>query len=47
MNTSDTLLVVRCPYCVAGADFRPMVSDGDGLFVCPQCEHIWPLRGKL
>jgi hypothetical protein len=40
MNTlNDKFLIVRCPYCVAGADFRPMASNSDGRFPCQGCGH--------
>ena len=35
----DTKLVIRCPYCVLGLDFRPMTAHKDGRFVCEQCGH--------
>lgn len=30
---------VRCPYCVAGHEFRPMVAHVDGRYICNQCGH--------
>jgi Zn ribbon nucleic-acid-binding protein len=30
---------VRCPYCVLGDEFRPMLSDEDGQFTCAKCRH--------
>lgn len=32
--------VVRCPYCVLGDEFRPMVAHPDGSFVCTKCGHV-------
>jgi hypothetical protein len=31
--------VVRCPYCVAGNDFKEMVANLDGRFICRKCGH--------
>jgi hypothetical protein len=31
---NDTILTIRCPYCMAGIDFRPMIAHKDGRFVC-------------
>jgi ribosomal protein S27AE len=39
MPTQDTKLVIRCPYCVLGLDFRPMAAHKDGRFVCEKCGH--------
>jgi hypothetical protein len=33
-TATDTLMVVHCPYCKTGIDFRPMISYRDGRFVC-------------
>ena len=33
--------VVRCPYCVSGIQFRPMVPRLDGRFVCDECDHMF------
>jgi hypothetical protein len=35
----DTTLIVRCPYCMAGIDFKSMIAYRDGRFVCPDCAH--------
>ena len=35
----DTAMIVRCPYCLAGLDFRPMVAYDDGRFICHSCAH--------
>jgi hypothetical protein len=31
--------VVRCPYCVVGDHFRPMLPRAEGWFVCLNCGH--------
>ena len=36
---TDTLLLLRCAYCVAGLEFRPLVAYKDGRFVCRNCCH--------
>ena len=36
---TDTTLVIRCPYCVVGIEFRPMIAYKDGRFVCRDCAH--------
>src|SRR5579864_4517211 len=33
-------LLVRCPYCASGDEFRPMVALSDGRFICGQCGHL-------
>ena len=30
--------IVRCPHCILGNDFRPMVQRPDW-YVCEQCGH--------
>ena len=35
----DTTLVIRCPNCIVGIEFRPMISYRDGRFVCRDCAH--------
>jgi hypothetical protein len=32
--------IVRCPYCVVGYEFRPMLHRADGRFICEKCSHI-------
>ncbi len=32
--------MVRCPYCVSGNEFHPMVSHVDGRFICNKCGHV-------
>lgn len=36
---TDTILVIRCLYCMAGTDFQPMIAYKDGRFVCRDCAH--------
>jgi hypothetical protein len=36
---TDTVLTIRCPHCVVGADFRSMIAYKDGRFVCRDCAH--------
>jgi hypothetical protein len=36
---TDTILVIRCPHCSTGIEFRPMISYKDGRFVCRDCAH--------
>jgi len=36
---TDTTLVIRCPYCAVGIEFRPMIAYKDGRFVCRDCAH--------
>jgi hypothetical protein len=31
--------IVRCPYCVLGEDFRPMLPRPEGWFICRKCGH--------
>jgi hypothetical protein len=31
--------VVRCPYCVVGGVFRPMLVLPEGWFLCKKCGH--------
>ena len=31
--------IVRCPYCVLGNGFRPMLPKQDGWFICQKCGH--------
>jgi late competence protein required for DNA uptake (superfamily II DNA/RNA helicase) len=30
---------VRCPYCVTGLEFHPMVAHVDGRHICNKCGH--------
>jgi hypothetical protein len=30
---------VRCPFCVLGLEFRPMVAHIDGRYICDKCGH--------
>jgi hypothetical protein len=36
---TDAILTIRCPYCIAGIDFRLMTAYKDGRFVCRDCAH--------
>jgi hypothetical protein len=36
---TDTTLTIRCPYCLVGIEFRPMIAHKDGRFVCRDCAH--------
>jgi DNA-directed RNA polymerase subunit RPC12/RpoP len=31
--------IVRCPYCILGLEFRPMVAHVDGRYICNKCGH--------
>ena len=31
--------IVRCPYCVLGSEFRPMIRHLDGRYICDKCGH--------
>jgi hypothetical protein len=35
----DSLLVVRCSWCVAGTNFMAMVAHKDGRYICFECAH--------
>src|ERR1700720_2789754 len=37
MPAQVTKLVIRCPYCVPGLDFRPMAAHKSRRFVCEKC----------
>lgn len=30
---------VRCPYCVLGVEFRPMIAHVNGTYICNKCGH--------
>jgi hypothetical protein len=36
---TDTTLTIRCPHCVVGIEFRPMIACKDGRFICRDCAH--------
>jgi hypothetical protein len=36
---TDATLIIRCPHCMAGIDFRSMIAYKDGRFVCRDCAH--------
>ena len=40
MNTTSTAKIVRCPYCVFGDEFRPMIGHVDGRYICNKCGHV-------
>lgn len=40
VNIAMNTTVVRCPYCVAGDEFKPMAALSGGRFVCRQCGHL-------
>jgi hypothetical protein len=29
--------IIRCPYCVLGFEFRPMIAHVDGGYICNRC----------
>jgi len=31
--------IIRCPYCVLGDHFRPMLERLEGWFICTRCGH--------
>jgi len=37
---NSPVTVVRCPFCVWGDEFRPMVSVSGDRFVCGKCGHV-------
>jgi uncharacterized protein (DUF983 family) len=39
-NATEEGIVVRCPYCVSGYEFKPMEAVGDGRFACGKCGHL-------
>ena len=37
--------LVRCPYCVLGAEFRPTVAHVDGRYICGKCgQTVFPSK---
>jgi hypothetical protein len=40
VNIAMNTTVVRCPYCVAGDQLKPMAALSGGRFVCRQCGHL-------
>jgi hypothetical protein len=36
---TDTILILRCAYCISGIEFAPMIAYNDGRFVCRDCAH--------
>jgi hypothetical protein len=39
LTLTDAILIIRCPHCMAGIEFRPMIAYKDGRFVCRDCAH--------
>ena len=39
-TATATVTAVRCPYCVLGEEFNPMVAHLDGRFICAKCGHL-------
>jgi DNA-directed RNA polymerase subunit RPC12/RpoP len=39
-TATNTMMLVRCPYCVFGEAFRPMIAHLDGRFICAKCGHL-------
>lgn len=33
-TATDRTLVIRCPHCLVGIEFRPMIAYKDGRFIC-------------
>jgi hypothetical protein len=33
-------VILRCPYCTDGNDFKPMVGHLDGRYICASCGHL-------
>jgi hypothetical protein len=38
-NPTDTILIIRCLYCISGLDFNLMIAHKDGRFICRDCAH--------
>jgi hypothetical protein len=36
---TNTTVVIRCLYCMAGIEFRSMIAHKDGRFICRDCAH--------
>ena len=36
---TDITLIIRCPHCMAGLDFRSMIAYEDDRFVCRDFAH--------
>ena len=32
--------IPRCPYCVFGGEFRPLLPRPGGWFICQKCLHM-------
>jgi hypothetical protein len=45
---TDTTLTVRCPHCMAGFEFKPMIAYKDGRFVYRDCHSAaWRARVQM
>lgn len=40
MNAPAPTKIVRCPYCVLGDEFRPMIRHVDERYICNKCGHV-------
>ena len=45
-TATNTLTIVRCPYCVVGDEIRAMIAHLDGRFICAKCGHLAKPGGK-
>jgi hypothetical protein len=39
LAVSDSILILRCPYCTTGDDSKELRAYKDGRFVCDACGH--------
>ena len=39
LAVTDSIFILRCPYCSIGFDFLSLTAHEDGLFICEQCGH--------
>jgi hypothetical protein len=40
LNITETVTVVRSPYCVSGDEFKAIAAVADGRFACGKCGHL-------
>ena len=40
LTMAMTMTAVRCPYCISGDEFTPMVAVADGRYMCGKCGHL-------
>jgi uncharacterized protein (DUF983 family) len=40
VDAIKAVIVVRCPYCVSGDEFKPMAAAGNRRFACGKCGHL-------